>query len=93
MKPRFCWRPQDVGDEMPESWDTCQGELLTECGTSSRERSVLQSTKQKRFGDQKSVLTSDIEMQSGVCPAEFWSYTGPVFPHYFAFPPVWNGNV
>lgn len=32
------WRPRDVGDtvmlEMPEAWDTWQGELQTGCGTS-----------------------------------------------------------
>ena len=51
--------------EMPESWDTCQGELLTGSGTSPRERSVLQSTKEvKGVGDLKSALTSDMEMQS-----------------------------
>ena len=50
--------------EMPESWGTCQGELLTGSGTSPRERSVLQSTKLKGIGDLKSALTSDVEMQS-----------------------------
>ncbi|CAO2634474.1 hypothetical protein LEMLEM_LOCUS22679 [Lemmus lemmus] len=50
--------------EMPEPWDTCRGELLTESGTSTRERSVLLSTKLNRIGGLKSILTSDMEMQS-----------------------------
>lgn len=50
--------------EMPEPWDTFWGKLLPENGTSPRERSVLQSTELKGVGDLKSVLTSDMEMQS-----------------------------
>jgi hypothetical protein len=49
---------------MPELWDTCQGELLTDSGTGPRERSVLQSTKLKGIRELKSALTSDMEMQS-----------------------------
>ena len=51
--------------EMPELWDTCQGELLTGSGISPRERSMLQSTKVKGVRDLKNALTSsDMEMQS-----------------------------
>jgi hypothetical protein len=49
---------------MPESCDTCQGELLTGYGTSLRERRMLQSTKLKGVGDLK---TSDMEMQILEC--------------------------
>ena len=49
--------------KMTEPWDTCQGKLLIESGTSPRERSVLQSTKMKGVRDLKSVLTSNMEMQ------------------------------
>ena len=55
--------------EMPESYDTCQGKLITGSGNSPRKRSVLQSIKLKGVGDMRSVLTSDVEMQN-------WS-----FPH------------
>ena len=63
VKPGLCWRPQDVRD--------AKKKLQTECGTSPRERSVLQSTKLEGVGDMKSPLTSDIEMQNLVCPASF----------------------
>ena len=75
---------------MPELWDTCGAELLTGSGASPRETSVLQSTKLKGVGDLKSVLTSDMEMQSLVSPDGFWSCCGP---HYAPFPMFWNGDV
>ena len=50
--------------EMPESWDTSQGSLITRCGTRPRERSVLQSTNLKGVRELKSVLMSDVEVQS-----------------------------
>ena len=50
--------------EMPELWNICQGELRTGVGTSPRERSVLWSTKLNRVGDLKSILISDMGMQS-----------------------------
>lgn len=50
--------------EIPESWDTCQRKPTTETGTSSRERRGLQSRKLKGIGGLKSVLTSDMAMQS-----------------------------
>jgi hypothetical protein len=50
--------------EMPEPWDTCQGELLTESGNSPGERNVLQSMKLKGVGDLKNVLTSDMDVKS-----------------------------
>ena len=62
------WSLDCLGDPkilaMPEQWDTSQGELLTASWTSSRERRTLQPTKLNRVGDLKSVLTSDMEMQS-----------------------------
>jgi hypothetical protein len=38
--------------------------------------------KDKRVGDLKSALISDMKIKFGVCPAGFWSCFGPVFPHY-----------
>ena len=49
--------------EMPELWGTCPGELLTVSGNSPRDRSMLQFN-WNGFGDLKSILTSDMEMQS-----------------------------
>ena len=49
--------------EIPELWDTCQQELITERRTSPRERSMLQSTKLKGVRDLKGVLISDVEIQ------------------------------
>lgn len=66
--------------KISESWDTCQGELLMNCRTSPREKSVLQSTNLKRSGDLKSTLISDIEMLS----LEFASLVfGLVLVQYF----------
>lgn len=48
--------------EMPESWETCRGELLTGRGTSPRERSALQSTKLRGVGDLKNALTADVRL-------------------------------
>ena len=50
--------------EMPESLDTCQGELLTGSGTNPRDSSMLQLTKLKGVGNLKSALTSDTETQN-----------------------------
>ena len=48
-----------IGDskmlEMPERWDTCQGELLTGSGTGPRDRSVRLSMKLEGVGDPKSL--------------------------------------
>lgn len=77
--------------EMSESWDTCQGELLSDC--SPGERSVLQSTKLKGIGDLKSVLTSDIDTELGAYPAQFQSCCGSIFHHYALLPSFWNGDV
>ena len=49
--------------KMPESWDTCQGKLLVESGTSPRKGSILQSSKLEGVGDLKSASIADIEMQ------------------------------
>lgn len=42
----------------------------------------------KRGADLKSTLTSDVEMQFGVCPDGFWSYLILYFSIKF-----WHGNV
>lgn len=39
-------------------------------------------------GNLRSPLTSDMEMQFGVCPAGFPSCFGPMFPYYAPFPPT-----
>jgi hypothetical protein len=50
--------------EMPEPWDTCQGELLTrEWNQPKSKRYLLQSTELERIGDLKTILTSNTEMQ------------------------------
>lgn len=58
VKHGLPWRPKM--SEMPESWDTCQGKLLTGSGTSPGERSLLQ-LEPKGVRDLKSTLTSDME--------------------------------
>lgn len=50
--------------EMPKPWDTCQGELVTGSVTNTKEKSMLQSTKLKGFGDLKNALTSNTDMQN-----------------------------
>lgn len=59
-KPRLCLTPQDVGD-------TCQGVLLTECGSRPGERSMLQSTKRGGVGELKTSLPSDMKILSLPC--------------------------
>lgn len=49
---------------MPEPWNTCQGKLFTESGANPREGSVLRLTKMTGFGDPRSILMSDMEIQS-----------------------------
>jgi hypothetical protein len=78
--------------QMPQPWDTCQGQLLTRCGACTRGRSVL-STRLEKVGHLKSALTSDMNTAFGDCSAGFQSCFDPVFPHYAVFPPFWNGNV
>jgi hypothetical protein len=50
--------------EMAELWDTIKESCPTGIGTSTRERSVLQSSKLKGVRDLKNISTSDMEMQS-----------------------------
>jgi hypothetical protein len=49
---------------------------------SRRKKFVAVNTEEKEIGDLKSALTSDMEIQFGVCPVGFLSCFGPVFPHY-----------
>ena len=65
--------------EMPEQWETCQGDPITESVTRPREGNVLQSTKTKSWRAEHSALTSD-----------FLSFFGPVFPYNA---PFWNHSV
>ena len=92
VKPRLPWRPQDVRDA--RDLDTFQGKLLAGSGTSPRERNVLQSTKLKGVGDLKSILTSDMEIQSlelaqlvfGLALVQCFLTMSP----FFMF---WNGHI
>ena len=75
--------------QMPQLWDTCQGELLTGSRTNIRERSILQSTKLKGVGYLKDILTIDMEMQNlEVCSTGQFCF-GTVFSHYAPFPTFW----
>lgn len=49
---------------MTEPWDTYPEKLQTQIGNSLRERSVLQSAKNKGVRDVKNTLVSVMEMQS-----------------------------
>ena len=62
LKPALPWKSQDVGHASAR--DTCSEKLLIENGTRPRQRSVLQPTKLNGVRDLKSILTSDMEMQS-----------------------------
>jgi hypothetical protein len=82
-----CSRCQSYGD-------TCQGKLLTVCGTSLTERCVLWPTKLKWLRDLKGTLTSDMKMKS----LEFFQLLFSlalvsIFPHSALFSPFWNSNV
>jgi hypothetical protein len=46
----------------------------------------------KEVVDLTSALTSDMKVQYGICPADFQSCFGTVFPCYATFLPFWNGN-
>ena len=49
---------------------------------------VVKKAEKWRFGEGFDIGHGDAEF--GVCPAEFWSSFGPVFPHYASFPTFWN---
>ena len=79
--------------EIPESQDTCQGELLTGYGTNPRERSK-KVAEVEGSGDLKGPLPLDMEMQSfQFCPTGFWSCLSPVVLHSASFPLFWNANI
>lgn len=67
--------------------ETCiQGWKQTE-----REKYVVIVNKAGRSG--KSEVSIDFGhgvIGFGVCPAGFWSYFSPVFPHHALFIPFWN---
>ena len=62
IRPGLPWRSQDGGDA--RAVGSLPRRAADRSGTSPRERSVLQSTKLKGVGDLRSILTSDMEMQS-----------------------------
>ena len=84
LKPGLPWRSQDVGDAR------VMGCLLRKADNREwnqpKRKKWLRSTKLSRVGDLKRALTSDMEMQFGVCPGGFRSCFGPVFPHYIPLP-------
>lgn len=62
LTPGLPWRTQDVGDTRAMVY--LSRKAANREWNSPKERSVLQSTKLTGVGDLKSVLTSDMEMQS-----------------------------
>lgn len=54
---------------------------------------MFQLKEQDGAGDLKNILTSDMEIQSEVCPAGLQSCFGPVSPFYALFPMFWDGHV
>lgn len=74
-------------------WDTNLGKLLIGSKSIPRQRSMLESKKMEGVEDLRSTLTSDLEIQSGVCTIRFQYFFGTIFPHYANFIPFWNGNM
>jgi hypothetical protein len=60
-------------------------------GNSPKDRYLLQSTKMKGIGGMKNTFTyiRHGDAGFGLCPADFWSCFGTVFPHY----DIWNCNI
>lgn len=58
---------------MPEPWDACQGELITGSGTSTGERSVLQSRKKDEgsWRSKEGLQTTRGDADRGLYPAVF----------------------
>lgn len=79
-----CWRQQSYGTLLGRA---------AKGGTSPKGRSVFQLKELDGAGDLKNILTSDMEIQSGVCPAGLQSCFGPVSPYYALFPMFWDGHV
>lgn len=84
LKTPKCWRCQGCGIPAKES---CRPSV------EPTQRSVMQSTKLRGVGDQKTALTADIDAEFGDGPAVLQSSFGPAFPHCSPFPPFWNSNV
>lgn len=51
---------------------------------------MLQSRKLQGVRDLKSTITSDMEIELGICPTGFWSSFGPAFFHCVSILPVGN---
>lgn len=80
--------------EMTETWDTCQGKLLSGNGTSPRERIMFQSKTVKGVWELKCDLTAVMEMQSlGYAQLTFSLALVQYFLIILLFPPFWNSNV
>lgn len=77
---------------MPDSWDICQGKLLTGSGIRSQERKEFQSMKVKEVGYLKNSLTSDMNIVFGVFSAGFQLCSGIDFLYCTPFPKFWNSN-
>lgn len=83
--------------KISESWDTCQGELLTDCRTGPEEKCVA-ANNLRGFGELKSALISDTDAESSL-PRWGLVLSWSSIPHYdpFAmviyFVPLYAGNL
>lgn len=77
----------------PELRGIYQGELHMGNETSQRKRCLLQAAKLEGWGHLSPFDTGHGAIGFRICPAEFQSYFGPLFPYYASIPPFWNGNV
>lgn len=61
--------------------------------TSQMKRCILQPAKLEGWSHLSPFDTGHGAIGLGICPAEFQSYFGPVFPYYASIPLFWKGNV
>ena len=87
----LCWRPQDIRDARTV------GHLLSRAANrvwnQPKKECIVENKAERRWRSEECFDIRHEDAEFGVCPAEFWSCFGPVFPHYAHFPQFWNGDV
>lgn len=89
MKPRLCWRPQDVEDARVVRY--MPRRVANRVWNHMRER-ISVNKAERSWGSEEHFDIRDEDAEFGVCSDCFGSCFGPVFL-LAPFPPLWNANI
>ena len=87
IKLKLPWRPQDIRDARAVGY-LLRKAANREWNQPKRKKFVAVNTNERSWRSEESFVITHGDAELRVCPASFWPYFGPVFPHLF-----WNGNL